>query len=338
VGKARRSGFALVFVCLAAAALMAWPLLRTRAWRPPILRAVERVGDAANPQPWQYAFSADGETIFEARRDGVALWSASEVAAGRARRVALLPASSDYASWGAKLDARGQRLVYSRGEELGVAQILSASLVEKRLGGEGPFYIAVEADGRRALVAPQGGASYPRLWDLERGVEIARLDTDAAGAFVSLAFSPDGRRALTGSHERIVVWDLSTPTPRALIAFTGSTYGSFAPDGRLLAFASGRRTVAISDVETGFGHDLDLGHEGAFIWKAIDLGDGRHMLGLGSQELVVLDLVRERVVSHHPYPAGEDIGFPVATASPDGRGVVVGGRKGELFWLDLAPE
>jgi tetratricopeptide (TPR) repeat protein len=65
-----------------------------------------------------------------------------------------------------------------------------------------------------------------------------------------VAFSPDGRRLISGSHDHTIkVWDVATGQElQTLRGHTGATWGvAFSPDGQWLASASQDRTVRLWD-------------------------------------------------------------------------------------------
>jgi WD40 repeat protein len=77
-----------------------------------------------------------------------------------------------------------------------------------------------------------------KLWDLVAGRERATLKGHADQA-LSVAFSPDGKRLVSGSVDgTAIVWDLATG--QQLIAIKESTGpAAFSPDGKTLALTYG---------------------------------------------------------------------------------------------------
>src|SRR5579884_2578458 len=78
----------------------------------------------------------------------------------------------------------------------------------------GPVYCAAfSPDGSRILAAHDKDVSL-RLWDIETGREVRRLGSGCARGVHSLAFSPDGRRAVsttnTSTDDDLVLWDVET--------------------------------------------------------------------------------------------------------------------------------
>jgi WD40 repeat protein len=101
--------------------------------------------------------------------------------------------------------------------------------------------VAFSADGRRAYSAsysPLGDSDHTiRLWDVATGKEVDKLEVgDEVHRMDCAAFSPDGRRALTGHLDgSVCLWDLATK--KKLATFTRHKYKvqsvAFSPDGQL---------------------------------------------------------------------------------------------------------
>ena len=103
-----------------------------------------------------------------------------------------------------------------------------------------------------------------RVWEVATGEEVFRLEghTDAV---VSLAFSPDGRRGLSGSIDTSLrLWDLESG--EQLLRLDGHTSGvmsaAFSPDGRYAVSGSQDGAVIVWDLETGDLVRQIHGHEG----------------------------------------------------------------------------
>jgi WD40 repeat protein len=91
------------------------------------------------------------------------------------------------------------------------------------------------------------------LLDAATGQELLTLKGLIFGV-LSVAFSPDGKRLVTGSFDKKVkLWDAATG--RELLTLQGHTDAvwsvAFSPDGRRLATASEDRTVKLWDATTG---------------------------------------------------------------------------------------
>ena len=81
---------------------------------------------------------------------------------------------------------------------------------------------------------PQGPPDHSvRLWDLETGAELRRFDGHQ-NAVLSVAFAPDGRRAVSASFDGTIrIWDLETGVERHRYHGHGSAVHAavFTPDG-----------------------------------------------------------------------------------------------------------
>jgi WD40 repeat protein len=145
--------------------------------------------------------------------------------------------------------------------------------------------VAFAAGGSRAL--SQGHDGTVRLWDVETGKELKRLLEGPGG---KVAFSPDGRRALSGNLTPtrdkdgkplgwgFRLWDLDTG--KELRRFEGHTSVvtvlAFTPDGRRILSSSQDSTVRLWEADTGKELRRDAAYGGA---SGLALSpDGRQIL------------------------------------------------------------
>jgi WD40 repeat protein len=116
-------------------------------------------------------------------------------------------------------------------------------------GGGGPVQAAVfNAPGTRILTAATGGA---RIFDARSGKLLRSL---SPGSPVdTVAFSPDGTIALTGSSDgRVVLWNTANDVALHTLRHDGPiTAASFSPDGRLVLTASRDQTFGLWDAASG---------------------------------------------------------------------------------------
>jgi WD40 repeat protein len=106
-----------------------------------------------------------------------------------------------------------------------------------------------------------------RIWDASSGQQIGLSLKGHTSPVYAVAFSPDGRRIVSGSRdETLRVWDAESGQPMGppLQGHTSAvTSVGFSPDGRLILSGSADATVRIWDASTGkqFGSSLK-GHAG----------------------------------------------------------------------------
>jgi WD40 repeat protein/tRNA A-37 threonylcarbamoyl transferase component Bud32 len=105
--------------------------------------------------------------------------------------------------------------------------------------------VAFAPGGQRVLSAGGGGSQdwKVRLWDAATGQELRQFDGHTSG-IISVAFSPDGKRILSGGCDRTVrLWDVDTG--QELQRFDGHKdfvqAVTFSPDGRSALSAGGVR-------------------------------------------------------------------------------------------------
>ena len=184
--------------------------------------------------------------------------------------------------------------------------------------------VAFSPDGRLALSASSDTFGFSgnqectlKLWELATGKELWGF-TGHLGQIYSMAFSPDGRFALSST---LTLWDVATG--KELRSFSGHTGGvnsvAFSPDGRLALSGSDDGTTRIWDVAEGReialsmakpdGEWLTMTQEGFFSAShrdtdmlAIVRGFEATTIGQVHQSLFNPDLVREALAGD---PDGE---------------------------------
>jgi WD40 repeat protein len=192
--------------------------------------------------------------------------------------------------------------------------------------------VAFSPDGKYALT---GGGSYNpaagqkgegcelRLWDLASGKEVRQLPGHTQRASAA-AFSPDGKRAVSGGFDKAVrLWDVATGKElKTLTGHIGAVYAVvFSPGGRYVLSGSSDRTARLWDVQTGAEVRSFTGHKepvGAVAFSA----DGRRVLTGGWDGKVrlwdVVNGTQIRVLEGHA-----DMVRAVAF-SPDGKYALTG--------------
>ena len=90
-----------------------------------------------------------------------------------------------------------------------------------------------------------------RLWDVETGRELRRVQRHRLGirGIPSLAFSPDGKRVLYGSHDNTLrLWDVETGQELQTFTQRACPMGvTFSPNGQRVLYGSGT-TLRLWDV------------------------------------------------------------------------------------------
>jgi WD40 repeat protein len=207
-------------------------------------------------------------------------------------------------------------------------------------------------DGRYALSAGgdiQSGPVLPGdnsiiLWDLVTG-EISRRFEGHDATVWSLAFSPDGKLAASGSQDQsVILWDVEsgeqvqrwedlgenvmglafTPDGETLLAGIGTTFQNFSVEGGLL----------LLDVGTGaIIRRFETEDEGKFphLWSVAISPDGRIALGgFIRQGISMWDLETGEEIRQFMNPSGEKLDAVEGMAfTPDGRYFISGSFDGD---------
>ena len=139
-------------------------------------------------------------------------------------------------------------------------------------------------DGKTLAV---GGSLETMFWDLETGAEIVPLKGHT-GAAASLTFSLDGKKVVSGSHDKTVrIWDADTGEMiRTLEGHTEGVHSAaFSPDSKTVLSGGHDKTVRIWNADTGEMIRALEGHTGAVLSVAFS-PDGRTAASAGHDKTV----------------------------------------------------
>jgi WD40 repeat protein/predicted Ser/Thr protein kinase len=210
----------------------------------------------------EVAFSGDGSIL--------AVWCAgpadpdlalTEVPPGANRHILLLENASGHkrAQLRAErvIDGTGNLLALSHGGEIlahgtpggQVVVVDVASRREMRIATttENTMAIAISNDGRTLATAAGYSEPFVKLWDLNSGKPLARLEGHRSYVN-SLAFSPDGKLLASGSGDQTIrLWDWKAKQGVAILRghFSEVFDVAFSPDGQTLASGCKDGTVCL---------------------------------------------------------------------------------------------
>jgi WD40 repeat protein len=157
------------------------------------------------------------------------------------------------------------------------------------------------------------------------------------GPVVSVAFSPDGRRAVSGSwDETALLWEVETGREVAVLRGHKASVTSvaFSPDGRQVLSGSGDGTVRLWEVETGQEVAVLRGHR-RLVQSVVFSPDGRRVLSSSRDETVRLWEEKAGVWREAAVLRGHEAPVMSATLSPDGCQVVSGFKDGTVCLWDV---
>ena len=237
----------------------------------------------------------------------------------------------------------GQRIVTGGGDlfsrHVGYAEVWDAQTGQEILALQGHtdlvMSVAFSPDGRRIVTGSRGDkhkqsgtSGEAKVWDAQTGQELLALKGFNEGVS-SVAFSPDGRRIVTGSNTA-KVWDAENG--REILTLNGhiSSVGSvaFSPDGTRIVTGSEDKTARVWDAQTGREILVLQGHEGSV--NSVAFSPDCQQIVTGSNDNTakvwnartgheILTLVRRPV------------SVSVVAFSPDGRQILTGSAAYEDF-------
>jgi hypothetical protein len=177
----------------------------------------------------------------------------------------------------------------------------------RRLSWEGmrPDCLALSPDGATAEVGGASDKELIRIWDLQKGKEIAALALQQQIPYLitSLAFSPDGRLLVSGDSNRAVrLWEVATG--QEVFTLQGHSREiaavAFSPNGRLVASGSGvewhsdtvpeRQSIRLWDAFTGAEVPHRLGQPSPVISLAFSSNGSQLASGERNSTVLIWDV------------------------------------------------
>ena len=202
--------------------------------------------------------------------------------------------------------------------------------------------VAFSPDGGGALSGSRDNTL--KLWDLATGKEIRTFTGHGSlDAFQSrdtgvnsVAFSPDGHMALSGSHDKTLkLWDLAAG--KEIRTFTGHAHSvnsvAISPNGRTALSGSDDHTLKLWDLATGKEIRTFTGH--ADVVNSVAFSPDGHMALSGSHDktLKLWDLAAGKEIRTF---TGHAHSVNSVAISPDGRTALSGSADQTLKLWDLA--
>ncbi len=207
------------------------------------------------------------------------------------------------------------------------------------VAAEGPItWAAFSPDGKRVVTAAdsasvgRGRFSNPpsiSVWDATTGEQLFTLKENGADRPFA-EFSPDGRRLLTVSHNRVCVWDAASGEKRGALKGPWSSFARFGPDSRRVVAVSPYEGPRLWDVETN--KILPLKDHQLVVNGAAFSPDGRLVATVSDDETA---RVWETATGREVYTlTGHEGPVRCVAFSPDGRRVATSSDDGTArVWL-----
>jgi WD40 repeat protein len=215
--------------------------------------------------------------------------------------------------------ANGDELMTIRGHERIIGPVSFSPDGRRIVSGSMDWTIEIEEEPWNQTI---------KVWDAATGAEVMTL-RGHFGWILSIAFSPDGERIVSGSSDKTVkVWDAATGAE--IMTLRGHKLGvadvAFSPDGKRIVSGSNDGTIKVWDVSTGTELITLIGHEKNVCSVAFS-PDGMHIISSSEDKTIK---VWDTAIRAEAVTLSGHKGWVLSVAfSPDGKQLISGGGQGD---------
>jgi WD40 repeat protein len=257
------------------------------------------------------------------------LWDA---AAGTVRAEFLVK-DPEFGFLPAALSPDGRLLALQDGPEVRVENVSTGrnvGAIEGHLFPNVPF----SPDGRLLVVVSPDGST-ARVFDVDSGRLVRVLE--AGSNLYDVAFSPDGRRVVTGHIVGARIWEVESGQYVELSGHAAAVIrASFSPDGSLVITTSEDNTARVFDARKGRLLSVVAGHPGPILSASVT-PDGGTLVTTGEGDVLLWDVAggATAVLPGHEAPVTS------ARFSPDGRSIIsadVGGGTVRIWDVETGEQ
>ncbi len=217
-------------------------------------------------------------------------------------------------------------------------------VLKTQMGGPGVSALSMSPDGAYLITGTKGGGTV-KQWNAKTLQEVRSLPGHSfTEAIEAVAFSPDGRRMISGGSYQIKEWDVRTG--KELANITHATFFdrnqpyaiAISPDRRR-AFVKGVGFVSLWDIEDGEriwvrGGNTGGGEGGLFNHSAAFSQNGKYILSGEGDILVLRDATSGKAVRTFTDEA-TTARIDAVAFSPDGRYALSGAADGNIRLWDI---